>query len=76
MKPAGLVQAREGVKVVISGQLATARICERAGERRAVDDGEEFAEELSFFEQQLCGHEAAEIDFWQEACNQDVGTKD
>lgn len=45
MKPAGLVQAREGVKVVISGQLATARICERAGERRAVDDGEEFAEE-------------------------------
>jgi hypothetical protein len=37
---------------------------------------EEFAEELSFFEQQLCGHEQAAVDFWQEACNLDVGTKD
>jgi hypothetical protein len=37
---------------------------------------EEFAEELSFFERQLYAHESAEIDFWQEVCIQDIGTKD
>jgi hypothetical protein len=37
---------------------------------------EEFAEEFSFFERQLSAHETAELDFWQEALVQEVGTKD
>lgn len=37
---------------------------------------EEFAEEFSFFERQLSAHETAELDFWQGALVQEVGTKD